>query len=162
MSSPASSSVRLVGDRELVTTRAIDAPRELVFRAYTDPEAIPHWWGPARYTTTVVEMDVRPGGKWRHVQHDADGNEFGFSGEYRDVVPAERLVSTFEWDGAPGHVSVDTLTLEERDGKTFLTSHTLFTTPEERDEMTGTGMEEGMMESWDRLEAYVSTARKEQ
>lgn len=162
MTRPASSlTLTMQGDRELVATRTIDAPRELVFRAYTDPEAVPHWWGPAAFTTTVVEMDVRPGGKWRHVQHDAEGNEFGFSGEYLEVVPPERLVSTFELDGAPGHVSVDTLTLEERDGKTLLTSHTRFETPEDRDAMTGTDMESGMAESWDRLEAYLARGGQE-
>ena len=144
-------------DREIVMTRVFDAPRELVFRAYTDPEAIPLWWGPRRLTTTVVEMDVRPGGAWRFVQRDADGNEYGFHGVYREIVPPERVVSTFEFEGMPGHVAVDTVTLEEHDGKTTLTTRSLFDTVEDRDGVLQSGMESGAAESMDRLAELLAT-----
>jgi uncharacterized protein YndB with AHSA1/START domain len=155
--SSAATTLTLPSDREIVVTRVFDAPRELVFRAYTDPDAIPHWWGPRRLTTTVDKMDVRPGGVWRYVHQDADGNEYAFNGVYREVVPPERLVSTFEFEGMPGHVSVDTLTLEEHDGKTTLTTTSRFETPEDRDGMLKSGMETGMRETLDRLAEYLKT-----
>jgi uncharacterized protein YndB with AHSA1/START domain len=155
-SSPATT-LTLPSDREIVVTRVFDAPRELVFRAYTDPDAIPHWWGPRRLTTTVDKMDVRPGGVWRFVHHDADGTEYAFNGVYREVVPPERLISTFEFEGMPGHISVDTLALEEHDGKTTLTTTSLFETPEDRDGMLKSGMESGMRETLDRLADHLKT-----
>src|SRR6185295_13830618 len=91
--SNAETTMTLRGDREIVITRVFDAPRALVFKAYTDPEAIPHWWGPAKYKTSVDKMDVRPGGEWRYTHVGPDGETFGFHGEYREVVPPERLVS---------------------------------------------------------------------
>lgn len=132
-------------------TRVFDAPRELVFRAYTDPELVPRWWGPRNLTTTVDKMDVRPGGEWRFVHHAPDGSEYGFRGEYREVVPPERLVNTFEFEGMPGHVIVDTATFEDVEGKTKLTVVALFDSIEDRDGMLATGMEEGGKETWDRL-----------
>ncbi len=144
-------------DREIVMTRVFDAPRELVFKAYTDPAVIPHWWGPRRYTTVVDKMDMRAGGAWRFVSRDADGNEFGFHGEYREVVPPERIVQTFEFEGMPGHVSVETLTLVERSGKTTLTVRSVFDSVEDRDGTLQSGMEEGLAETWERLAEYLRT-----
>ncbi len=138
------------GDREIVTTREFDAPRELVFKAITDPDLIPNWWGPRRYTTTVDKMDVRPGGAWRFVNSGADG-EHGFKGVYREIVPPERVVQTFEWEGLPGHVSVETLILEEIDGRTRMTATSVFDTTADRDGMWETGAEEGARETWDRF-----------
>lgn len=140
-----------VQDREVTMTRVFDAPRELVFRAYTDPELMPRWWGPRNLTTTVDKMDVRPGGEWRFVHHAPDGSEYAFRGEYREVVPPDRLVNTFEYEGMPGHVIVDTATFEEYEGKTKLTVVSLFASIEDRDGMLATGMEEGGKETWDRL-----------
>lgn len=138
-------------DREIVMSRVFDAPRELVFRAYTEAEHIPHWWGPRGLTTTVDTLDPRPGGAWRFVQRDQDGNEYGFHGEFREVVAPERLVYTFEFEGMPGHVVVDTLTFEEQDGKTTVTALSLFESVADRDGMLESGMESGAVESWDRL-----------
>ncbi len=138
-------------DRETRMTRVFDAPRELVFQAHTDPNHVPHWWGPRHLTTTVETMDVRPGGAWRIVQRDPEGNEYAFRGEYREVVPPERLVYTFEFEGMPGHIVVETVTFEERDGKTTVTSTGLFESVEDRDGMLESGMESGATESWDRL-----------
>jgi uncharacterized protein YndB with AHSA1/START domain len=146
-------------DREIVLTREFDAPRALVFKAMTDPAAIPQWWGPRRFTTVVDEMDVRPGGKWRYLQRDAEGNEFTFHGIYQEVVPPERLAYTFEWEGLPGHVSLETITLEERDGKTTSVDVVRFDSKEDRDGMLQSGMTSGASESMDRLEEYVRTQR---
>jgi uncharacterized protein YndB with AHSA1/START domain len=142
------------GEREIVITREFDAPRELVFRALTDPALIPQWWGPARYTTTVEELDARPGGAWRFVQTGPDGVH-GFRGVFREIVPPQRVVMTFEWEGLPGHVAVNTMTLEERGGRTFLTATSTFDTGEDRDGMWASGMESGARESYDRLDALL-------
>ena len=144
-------------DREIVMTREFDAPRELLFKAYTDPAAIPRWWGPRKYAVTVEAMDVRVGGAWRYFSRDADGAEFAFNGVYREIAPPERIVSTFEFEGMPGHISVDTVTFEEREGGTTMTVHTVFETVEDRDGMLGSGMEEGFAETLDRLLEYVRT-----
>ena len=151
--------VRTPSDREIVLTREFDAPRALVFKAITDPAAIPQWWGPRRFTTVVDEMDVRPGGKWRYVQHDAEGNEFAFHGTYQEVVPPERLSYTFEWEGLPGHISLETITLEERNGKTTSVDVVRFDSKEDRDGMLQSGMTSGASESMDRLEEYLRTQR---
>src|SRR5439155_20039304 len=100
-----------------------DAPRSRVFDAYTDPKLIPLWWGPRRYTITVDKMDVRPGGIWRYISRGADGAEDAFNGEYREVAQPVRLVSTFEYEGMPGHIMVDTATFEVHGGKTKGAGH---------------------------------------
>ncbi|MDQ3227976.1 MAG: SRPBCC family protein [Chloroflexota bacterium] len=150
---------KTLSDREIAMERVFDAPRELVFAAYTDPAHIPHWWGPRGVTTTVDTMDVRPGGTWRFVHRDQDGAEYGFHGEYREVVPPERLVSTFEFEGMPGHVLVDTATFTEVDGKTKVTVTSLFASGEDLQGMMDSGMEAGARESWDRLAELLSTLR---
>ena len=103
-------------------TRVFDAPRELVFEAMSSCEHMSNWWGPRKYEFASCEMDFRPGGKWRIV-HQAEGEEDqGFRGEFREIVPPERITWTFEWEGMPGHISVETMTLEEEDGKTRVTA----------------------------------------
>ena len=147
-------------DNEIVLTRRFDAPRELVFKAMTDPDAIPKWWGPRRYQTIVDRMEVRPGGAWRFINRDQDGTEFAFHGEYREIVPPERLVYTFEFEGAPGHVSLETIVLEEREGVTYSIDTVLFDTREARDAMIASGMETGASESMDRLAELVEAQRR--
>ena len=147
----------LVSDREVVITRVLDAPRERVFRAYTDPEAIPEWWGPRGYTTTVETMDVRSGGLWRFVQHDAQGKEHAFHGVYREVLPPERIVQTFEYEGTPGHEVLETATFTSRpDGGTLVTVRSSFGSREDRDGMINAGMEWGLRESYERLEELLA------
>jgi uncharacterized protein YndB with AHSA1/START domain len=102
-------------------------------------------------------MDFRPGGAWRFVQRTADGQEYGFRGVYREIVPPERIVQTFEFDRMPGHISVETLTFEERDGQTTLTSTSVFQSMEDRDGMLQSGMEAGAAETLDRLAEYLGT-----
>jgi uncharacterized protein YndB with AHSA1/START domain len=158
VTSPSSKlAVSLPSEREIVMTRAFDAPRVLVYEAFSKPEHIPHWWGPAGATMPVCEIDFRPGGKWRFVTHETDGNDYGFRGEFREIVPPERIVWTFEFEGMPGHVSVETMAFNERDGKTTITSTTLFDSVEDRDGMLQSGMEIGAGESYDRLEEYLKT-----
>jgi uncharacterized protein YndB with AHSA1/START domain len=149
--------VTLPAEREIQITRVFDAPRELVFKAVTDPALIPQWWGPRRMTTIVDYMDVRPGGKWRFINRDTDGTEHAFRGEFREIVPPERVVQTFEWEGLPGHISVDTMTLEEHDGKTLMTARSVFATVEDRDGMYQSGMAEGARETYDRLAELLAS-----
>ena len=146
-------------DIEIVMTREFDAPRELVFEAHSKCEHLEKWWGPRKYTLAVCELDFRPGGKYRFLHRGPDGlEEHGFRGEYREIVPPERIVWTFEWEGMPGHISVDTLTLEDiGGGRTKLTAHSLFDSVEDRDGMVQSGMEEGASETYDRLAEFVQT-----
>jgi uncharacterized protein YndB with AHSA1/START domain len=139
------------GRQDIVIRRTFDAPREAVFRAMTDPGLIPKWWGPRQYTTEVDRMEVTPGGRWRFLNRDTDGNEFGFQGVYHDVAAPERVVQTFEFEGAPGHVALETMTLEEVDGKTRYVAQSVHQSVEARDAMVQSGMEEGARETYDRL-----------
>ena len=149
----------VVSDLELRMSRVFDAPRELVFAAYTDPKHVPNWWGMRNSTTIVDTMDVRPGGRWRYIQRAADGTEWAFNGEYRDVVPPERLVSTFIFEGMPDKVVVDSATFDEHDGKTTVTVISSFASVEDRNGMLQSGMESGAAESWDRLAELLATLR---
>ena len=144
-------------DREIVMTRVFDAPRALVFEAHSKIEHITKWWG--RGNPLDCELDFRPGGSWRFVEHAPDGESYGFHGEYREIVAPERIVQTFEFEGMPGHVSVETLVFEEQDGKTTLTSTTVFDTVEDRDGMLQSGMETGAKESLDHLAALLATLK---
>ena len=157
---PARSKFVRKSERELVTTHTFDAPRELVWKAWTDPKLIPKWWGPRRYSTVVDKMDVRPGGRWRFVQRDAEGNEFGFHGEYREVEPPKRLVDTFEYEGMPGHVLVETAIFEEVGGKTKLTQSSVFQSVEDLEGMLASGMEEGAAETMERFTDLVTETPK--
>jgi uncharacterized protein YndB with AHSA1/START domain len=146
-------------DKQIVLTRVFDAPRDLVFEAHTSCEHMKNWWGPRKYEIAECDVDFRPGGAYRMV-HKAEGEEHVFSGEFREIVRPERIVWTFEWGGAPGHGSVDTLTLEEHDGKTTLTATSVFASTEDRDGMLKSGMEEGAAETYDRLDEYVEVLRE--
>ena len=143
--------------REVIITRFFDAPPELVLKAYTDQNLIPHWWGSKRLTTTsVVKMDVRPSGIWRFVQLDSEGNEYIFNGMYHETVPPKRLVYTFEFEGMLGHVTVEKVTFEEEEdeehgSETNLTSESFFQTVEDRDIMLNLRVGGGMAARTDRL-----------
>jgi uncharacterized protein YndB with AHSA1/START domain len=142
-------------DREIQIVREFAAPRDRVFAAYTDPALIPEWWGPRGTTTIVDVIDVRPGGQWRFVARDADGSETAFRGVYREVTEPERIVQTFEWEGMPGHVSVETAEFEDLGERTRVVTRSLFHTTEERDGMLGSGMERGMNETYARLDELL-------
>ncbi len=153
--SAAAARVTTPSDREIRVERIFAAPRERVWRAMTDPALVAQWWG--RGNTLVIERDeVVRGGRWRYVEHSDDGVH-GFEGRYREVVAPERVVRTFEWDGMPGHVAVETATLEELgDGRTRLVSVSLFHTAAERDGMLHSGMEGGMHESYAALDRVLA------
>ncbi|HEY0345164.1 MAG TPA: SRPBCC family protein [Solirubrobacteraceae bacterium] len=153
---PTATVVTTPADREIHIERVFDAPRDRVFAVYTDPRLIPEWWGPRDTTTVVDEMDVRPGGSWRFVMRSADGSESGFRGVYREVTPPERIVQTFEWEGMPGHISVETATFEDLGDRTKVTTVSLFHTTEERDGMLGSGMEGGLNETYARLDELLA------
>lgn len=144
------------GRQDIVFKRTFDAPRDLVYRALTDPQLVPKYWGPRRFTTEVDHMEVRQGGRWRFVQRDNDGNTFAFKGVYHDAVPSERIISTFEWEGMPGHVSLDTATLEEVDGKTQYTAVSVFQSLADRDGVVQSGMEGGARELYERLAEVIA------
>lgn len=144
------------GSFEIVMTRTYDAPRELVFKVSTDPDLIPQWWGPAYLTTVVDRMEVREGGRWRYVQTDPEGNEYAFHGVYHSIEAPERIVWTFEWEGMPGHVILESYTFEEVGGKTKVTTQSVFQSVEDRDGMLASGMEEGSVELMDRMEALLA------
>lgn len=147
----------LRSDLEIELSRVFNAPRRLVFEAYSKPEHVRRWWGLRGATLTTCDMDFRPGGAWRFVIREKDGNEYAFRGEYREVVPPERLVQTFEFEGMPGAVSVETLTFSEQDGKTTIKAVSRFDSIEARDGMIQSGMEQGAAETWDRLDEFVRT-----
>ena len=145
-------------DREIRIERVFDAPRELVWRAHTDPKLIEQWWG--RGNKLVIErLEVERGGHWRFVEHGPDGVH-GFEGRFREVTPPERLVQTFEWDGMPGYVAVNTATFEDLgDGRTKIVATSLFHTTDERDGMLQSGMETGLGESYEALDHLLATMR---
>jgi uncharacterized protein YndB with AHSA1/START domain len=143
-------------DREFRVERVFDAPRDRVFATLTDPELIPEWWGPRGMTTIVEEMDPERGGRWCFLMRDADGGETRFRGTYREVTPPERIVQTFEWSGMPGHVSVETATLEDLGEQTRVVSVSIFHLTEERDGMLDSGMERGMNETYERLDEVLA------
>lgn len=142
-------------DREIAVTRVFDAPRRLIFEAWTKPEHLPHWMlGPKGWTMPVCEIDLRPGGAWHFVWRRSDGTEMGMRGVYREIAPPERLVSTESW-GGDWPETINTLILSEEDGKTTMTLTILYPSKEARDAAFKTGMKEGMAESFDRLAEYL-------
>jgi uncharacterized protein YndB with AHSA1/START domain len=144
------------GDREIVTERVFNAPRERVFQAFVDPDLIPKWWGRRVDTTRVDKMDVRVGGDWRFVTDGPDG-EHGFRGTYRAIEPPELVEQTFEWEGMPGHIVVETARFEDLgDGRTKVSTRSLFHTTEERDGMLASGMEIGAGESYEQLDELLA------
>jgi uncharacterized protein YndB with AHSA1/START domain len=150
--------VETSSDTEILITRVFDAPRDLVFEAHTSCEHMRNWWGPRKYEIAECEIDFRPGGTWRILHRgDEPGQDHPFYGEYREIERPERIVWTFEWGGMPGHMSVETLTLQEENGRTTLTARSVFDSKEDRDGMIQSGMEEGAAETFDRLEEYLET-----
>jgi len=142
-------------DREIHIERVFDAPRERVWQAFTDPKMVAQWWG--RGNKLVIECkEVERGGHWRYVEHAPDGIH-GFEGRYREVTPPERIVQTFEWDGMPGYVAINSMQLEDLgDGRTKVMITSLFHTKEERDGMLSSGMKDGLIQSYIALDAVLA------
>jgi uncharacterized protein YndB with AHSA1/START domain len=145
------------GDRDIHIERLLNAPRGRVWRALNDADQIAQWWGRGN-KMTIEKHEPWRGGHWRYVEHSDHGDQ-GFEGRYREVTPEERMVRTFEWDGMPAHVIIETMTLEDLgDGRTKVVIDSLFHTREERDGMLQSGMEGGMNESFDALDRLLAEA----
>ena len=145
------------GKQELFVVREFDAPRELVFQAHVDPNLFARWIGPRGFTTTLETFEPVSGGKWRFIQKDQDGNEFGFHGVFHEVSP-ERIIQTFEFDGLPdsGHVVLETMRLEDLpNGRTRLTTQSVYQSVADRDGMVQAGMESGVVEGYERLDQIL-------
>jgi uncharacterized protein YndB with AHSA1/START domain len=145
-------------DREIRTERVFDAPRDRVWRAYTEPDLIKQWWG--RGNRLVIErFELERGGHWRFVEHGPEGVH-GFEGRFREITPQDRIVMTFEWDGMPAYVIIETASFEDLgDGRTRVVSTSLFHTTEERDGMMAAGMEQGLNESYAALDRLLATLK---
>lgn len=139
-------------------SRFLRAPRELVFRVFTEPEHLRRWWGPRVLENVVCEVDLRVGGGYRIVQRAPDGQEFAFHGRYRELDPPRRVVSTFVFEGAPDHPAVETLVLEEADGGTLIHVETRHDSLSSRDAHVASGMEAGLRESHERLDDVLAAA----
>jgi uncharacterized protein YndB with AHSA1/START domain len=143
-------------DLEIAMTRVVDAPRALVFDAWTKPEHLQNWLlGPEGWTMPVCEIDLRPGGAWRFVWRRADGTEMAMHGTYKEVKPPERMVTTESW-GADWPETINTLVLTEKDGQTTITQTVRYPSKEARDKAKGTGMTDGVSVSFDRLAGYLA------
>lgn len=146
------------GKQELFITREFDAPRELVFKAHTDPDLYVRWMGPRDLTTTLETFEPVSGGRWRFIQKDKDGNEFGFHGVNHDVTPPERIIGTFEFEGLPqtGHVILEATTFEALPGnRTRVTTQSVYRSVEDRDGMIAAGMESGVVDGHERLDEIL-------
>jgi uncharacterized protein YndB with AHSA1/START domain len=151
------------GKQEIMITREFDAPRELVFEAFTDPELYVQWIGPRGLTMILETFESRNGGSWRYIQKDADGNEFAFHGVNHEVLSPERIIGTFEFEGLPekGHVVLQTARFEALPGnRTRMTSQSVFQSIADRDGMLQSGMEAGVNDTYDRLEELLKNMQK--
>ncbi|MBK9925334.1 MAG: SRPBCC family protein [Anaerolineales bacterium] len=148
------------GKQELFITREFDAPRELVFKAHVDPKLYVQWLGPHGYKMILEEFEPVSGGKYRYVHKDNDGNEYGFHGTFHEMS-IDNMVQTFEFEGYPGHVSLETLTLEELPGgRTKATIHSVYQSVSDRDGMVQNGMETGVREGYERLDDILAATGK--
>ena len=144
------------GVPQVLTSRELDAPRDLVYRAFTEPDLLAQWLGPRKYTMTIDRHDLRDGGTWRYVHSDDAGNAFGFHGVFHGTASPDGIVQTFEFEGAPGHVSMDTVTFEEHEGKTTVRTNSLFQSVQARDTMVESGVAGGMSEGYERLDELLA------
>ncbi|HEY7100104.1 MAG TPA: SRPBCC family protein [Mycobacteriales bacterium] len=154
-----SAKVTLPTDTQILITREFDAPRHLVWKAYTTPDLIARWWGGSHGKVTSAEVDLRVGGTWRYVLAANEGFEVAFHGEYQEISAPDRLVNTEIYEGAPEGVGVVTTTLTEAGGRTTLTQLCEYGTREVRDAVIDSGMEGGMQESMDALEQVAVSLR---
>jgi uncharacterized protein YndB with AHSA1/START domain len=166
MTTSGSAAVTLPADDQILITREFDAPKHLVYKAFTTPELVKRWWHAKRGEVTVAEIDLRVGGSWRYLAVTSEGGfEVGFHGEYREIVRNERIVSTETYEGLPAGVSeedgttVNTATFTEADGRTTLTILVQAPSKETRDAIIESGMEAGMQDALDLLEEVASSLR---
>ena len=149
--------IEVLSDTEVAMQRTLTGPRELVYRAYTEADLIPRWWGQRRTTTIVDTFEPRVGGRWRFIQREEDGTEYAFRGEFLELDPPNKIVQTFEFEPMAGHVITDALTLTEIEGGTLVRVVSTFQSSEDRDGMLRSGMEAGANETYDRLEELLAT-----
>ena len=159
MTTSGTAKVTLPADEQILITREFDAPKHLVYKAWTTPELVRRWWNAKRGEVTTCEIDLRVGGTWRYVMVTPDGMEVGFHGEFREIVPNERIVSTEVFEGMPDAAALNTLTLVEEDGRTTLTILVEHSSKEHRDGHVGSGMEAGMQDAMDLLEEVAVSLR---
>ncbi len=151
------------GKQEMFITREFDAPRELVFKAFTDPELFVQWMGPHDFTMKLELFEPVSGGRWRFIHIDQEGNEYAFHGVHHDVTAPERIIQTFEYEGLPesGHVILETMRLEElRNGRTRFVGQSVFQSVADRDGMIQSGMEQGINEGYEKLDELLEKAQK--
>jgi len=159
MTSSGTATVTLPTDGQILITREFDAPKHLVYRAWTTPELVRRWWNANRGEVTIAEVDLRVGGVWRYVMVADGGFELAFHGEYREIVPNERIVSTEVYEGMPDGEAVNTVTFTEVDGRTTLTILVQHASKEDRDAHIDSGMEAGMQDAMDLLEQVAVSLR---
>ena len=159
MTSSGTAVVSLPNDTEILITREFNAPKHLVYKAWTTPELIKRWWSGERGEVTLAEVDLRVGGMWRYVMTAHGEFEVAFHGEYREIVPNEKIVSTEVYEAMPEGYAVDTVTFTEKDGRTTLTMLVQHTCQEHRDAHINSGMEAGMQEAMDKLEQVAISLR---
>jgi uncharacterized protein YndB with AHSA1/START domain len=143
-------------DLQVVLNRVFDATPEVIWKVISDPAMVPKWWGPAQYETVVDKMDFRVGGEWRFVQKD-EGQDYAFHGVYKEIIPNEKVSDTFNFEPiGPGHELVETMVLEDiGDGKTNMTTTTVYQNIQDLEGMVNSGMEGGATETWERLATIV-------
>jgi uncharacterized protein YndB with AHSA1/START domain len=159
MTTSGTARVTLPADEQILITREFNAPKELVYRAFTTPELVKRWWNAKRGEVTIAEIDLRVGGTWRYAMVTDDGFEVGFHGEYREIVPNERIVSTEVYEGYPDEEAVNTAGFTEVEGRTTLTILVQHTSKEARDAHINSGMEAGMQDAFDLLEQVAVSLR---
>ena len=159
MTSSGTAKVTLPTDDQILTTREFDAPRHLVYEAWTTPELVRRWWSANRGEVTTCEIDLRVGGGWRYVMIAEGGFEVAFHGEYREIVPNERIVSTEIYEGMPGAAALNTVTFTETGGRTLVTILVEHTSKEHRDAHIESGMEDGLQDAMDLLEQVAVSLR---
>ena len=159
MTSSGTARVTLPSDEQILITRDFDAPKHLVYKAWTTPELVKRWWSARRGEVTLAEIDLRVGGTWRYVMVANGDFEVGFHGEYREIVPNERIVTTEVYEGVPDEEAIDTLTFAEEHGRTTVTILVQHTSKEYRDAHIDSGMEDGLQDALDLLEEVSVSLR---
>ena len=159
MTTSGTAKVTLPTDNQILITRDFDAPRQLVYRAWTTPELVKRWWSGRRGEVTSIEIDLRVGGRWRYVMNANEGFEVAFHGEFREIVPNERIVSTEVYEGMPGAEALDTITFTEVHGRTTVEILVEHDSKEGRDAHIESGMEDGMQDAMDLLEEVAVSLR---
>ncbi len=145
------------GVPQILIARKFNAPRKVVFRAYTEPDLLVRWLGPRRYEMTIDRLEVRDGGSWRYVHRDVDGAEYAFHGVFHGTPSLDGFVQTFEFEGTPGQVSLETVTFEDRGDTTLVRTNAVYQSVANRDAMVESGMEAGLNEGLDRLDALLAS-----